>query len=379
LRSAEKQPQLAARNVGKRRKMRQNLEPQKLHVEVDGLGDIVNHVANAHHLVAIRHVFLPSWLSHWPWLDRHTLDERRLGFVTMAGKENLAERFEASRRRLKSVAYRMLGSHSEAEDAVQEAFLRVDRAGAGGIDNFEGWLTTIVARVCLDMLRGRTSRREVPVDGTVEMLPATGDPEHERLIADSIGAAMLIVLETLSPAERVAFVLHDIFNVSFDEIAPVVGRSPAAARQLASRGRRRVQGAPADPHADRMRQREVVSAFLAASQGGDFAALLTLLDPDVVLHADAAAIAGATAARPNPNVPTLVPETQGRDAVANVFRNRAKSARLALLDGVPGLVFAFPPGHQVRMIADIVVEDGRIVEISLIADADRVAAFGIEA
>ncbi len=296
----------------------------------------------------------------------------------MAGKENLAERFEASRGRLRSVAYRMLGSRPDAEDAVQEAFLRVDRAGAGSIDNFEGWFTTIVARVCLDMLRGRTSRREVPVDGNVEMLPAADDPEREKLIADSIGAAMLIVLETLTPAERVAFVLHDIFNVSFDEIAPVVGRSPAAARQLASRGRRRVQGAPSDPQANQARQREVVAAFLAASQAGDFAALLTLLDPDVVLHADAAAIAGAAAARPNPNVPTLVPETHGREAVADVFRNRAKSARLAVLDGVPGLVFAFPPSNQVRMIADIVIENGRIVEISLIADAGRVAAFAID-
>jgi RNA polymerase sigma-70 factor (ECF subfamily) len=296
----------------------------------------------------------------------------------MAGKENLADRFEASRGRLQSVAYRMLGSRTDAEDAVQEAFLRINRAGTGDVDNFDGWMTTVVARICLDMLRGRTSRREVPVDGHVEMLPATDDPEREKLIADSIGAAMLVVLETLTPAERVAFVLHDIFNVSFDEIAPVVGRSPAAARQLASRGRRRVQGAPSDPQADRARQREVVSAFLAASQAGDFAALLTLLDPDVVLHADASAVAGAAAARPNPNVPALVPETHGRDAVANVFRNRAKSARLALLDGAPGLVFAFPPSNQVRMVADIVVENGRIVEIGLIADPDRVAAFTLE-
>src|SRR5215468_9134621 len=208
----------------------------------------------------------------------------------MDEKDWLAERFEANRSHLRSVAYRMLGSQTEADDAVQETFLRVMRVGTNGVDNFAGWLTTIVARVCLDMLRGRKSRREVPVDSEVEALPATDNPEREKLIADSIGVAMLVVLETLTPAERVAFVLHDMFDVSFDEIAPVVGRSPAAARQLASRGRRRVQGATAELEADQARQREVVRALLAASQGGDFAALLAVLDPDVVLRADAVAV-----------------------------------------------------------------------------------------
>jgi RNA polymerase sigma-70 factor (ECF subfamily) len=292
----------------------------------------------------------------------------------MTEQETLAERFEANRRHLRSVAYRMLGSQTEADDAVQETFLRLMRTGTRGIDNFAGWLTTVVARVCLDMLRERKSRGEIPVDTEVESLPAADDLEREKLIADSVGVAMLVVLETLTPGERVAFVLHDMFNVSFDEIAPVVGRSPAAARQLASRGRRRVQGAPAKPEADRARQREVVSAFLAASQSGDFSALLAILDPDVVLRADAAAVEASV--RASQNVPALAPEIRGRDSVANIFRGRARAARLALVDGDPGLVFA--PGGQPRMVVDFVLEAGRIVEISLIADPERVAARNLE-
>jgi RNA polymerase sigma-70 factor (ECF subfamily) len=293
----------------------------------------------------------------------------------MPEKEILAERFEANRDRLRSVAYRMLGSRSEADDAVQEAYLRLMRAGAGGVDNFAGWLTTIVARVCLDMLRERKSRHEVPVGAEAETIPAPDDPEREKLIADSVGIAMLVVLETLTPAERVAFVLHDMFNVSFDEIAPVVGRSPAAARQLASRGRRRVQGAPATPEADRARQREVVGAFLAASQSGDFAALLAILDPEVVLRADAPAVQ-ASVAFAGPNVPVLAPEIRGRSAVAEIFRGRAKVAQLAAIDGEAGLVFA--PGGKPRTVVDIVVEDGRIVEISFVGDPVRVAARQLE-
>jgi len=293
----------------------------------------------------------------------------------MTEPEFLAQRFEASRGHLRSVAYRMLGSQSEADDAVQEAFLRLMRADAQGIDNFVGWLTTIVARVCLDMLRERRSRREVPVDTEVEALPAADNMERERLVADSVGVAMLVVLETLTPAERVAFVLHDMFNVSFDEIAPVIGRSPAAARQLASRGRRRVQGAPATPEADRARQREVVGAFLAASQNGDFSALLAVLDPDVVLRADAVAVQ-ATAALASRDITPLAPEIRGRDSVANIFRGRAKVAQLATMDGDTGLVFA--PGGQPRMLVDFVIENGRIVEISMIADAERIAARDLE-
>ena len=293
----------------------------------------------------------------------------------MTEKEILTERFEANRGHLRSVAYRMLGSQAEAEDAVQETFLRLMRAGTRGVDNFAGWLTTVVARVCLDMLRERKSRREVPVDTEVETLPAADNLERERLIADSIGVAMLVVLETLTPAERVAFVLHDMFNVSFDEIAPVVGRSPTAARQLASRGRRRVQGARSKPEADRARQREVVGAFLAASRGGDFSALLAILDPNVVLRADAAAVE-ASVGRASQNMPALAPEIRGRDSVANIFRGRAQTAQLALVDGDTGLVFA--PGGHPRVLVDFVIEKGQIVEISLIADAERIAALDVE-
>ena len=293
----------------------------------------------------------------------------------MSEQEILAERFEANRGHLKSVAYRMLGSKAEADDAVQEAYLRLMRAGSAGVDNFAGWLTTVVARVCLDMLRERKSRHEVPVDDEAETLPATDNPERERLIADSVGVAMLVVLETLTPAERVAFVLHDMFDVSFDEIAPVVGRSAMAARQLASRGRRRIQGAPTKPEADRARQREVVGAFLAASRAGDFSALLSILDPDVVLRADAAAVQ-ATAARLSPNVPALAPEIRGRDSVAEIVRGRAKAAQRASVDGYSGLVFA--PGGQPRMVVDFVLENDRIVEIGFIADAERISALNLE-
>src|SRR2546423_2956093 len=206
----------------------------------------------------------------------------------------LAERFEENRTHLRAVAYRMLGSLAEADDAVQEAWLRLSRSGSSGVENLGGWLTTVVARVSLDMLRSRESRREEPLDERGPE-PVIGreegpDPEHEALLGDSVGLALLVVLQTLAPAERVAFVLHDMFAVSFDEIAPIVGRSPAAARQLASRARRRVQGAATVPGADVTRQREVVDAFLAASRGGDFDSLLTLLAPDVVLRADHAAV-----------------------------------------------------------------------------------------
>lgn len=308
-------------------------------------------------------------MSHCRGPVRHTHDGRRHGNVTMTETEVLAERFEAHRSHLKAVAYRMLGARAEAEDAVQEAFVRLMRGGASGVDNLAGWLTTVVARICLDMLRERKSRREVPVDAEVEILPAADNPEGEKLIADAVGVAMLVVLETLTPAERVAFVLHDVFNISFDEIAPVVGRSPMAARQLASRGRRRIQGGSATPDADRVRQREVVRAFLAASQSGNFSALLAILDPDVVLRADAAAVEASVRA----NVPGIAREVVGRDSVANIFRGRARAAQLGLLDDDPALVFA--PGGQPRVVVDFVIENGRIVEISMIATPERIAAF----
>jgi RNA polymerase sigma factor (sigma-70 family) len=208
----------------------------------------------------------------------------------------LAERFEAHRSRLRAVAYRMLGSTSEADDAIQEAWLRVSRADCNGVENFAGWLTTIVSRVSLDMLRSRSSRREEPLDpaaeGTIDPHLDEGDPERDALMADSLGPALMIVLESLAPAERLTFVLHDPFGVPYDEIAPILGHSSAAARQLASRARRRVRGAELADDASHDCQREVVQAFLAASRNGDFAALLSLLDPDAVLRADSAGDGG---------------------------------------------------------------------------------------
>jgi len=274
--------------------------------------------------------------------------------------ELLAERFEQNRTRLRAVAYRMLGSSNGADDAVQDAWLRLSRSDSSGVENLAGWLTTVVARVCLDMLRSRAARHEEPWDphgpGTIE--PSSEiDPEHDALLGDSVGLALLVVLETLAPAERVAFVLHDMFAVPFDDIAPIVGRSPAAARQLASRARRRVQGASV-PDADLSRQREIVNAFLAAARGGDFDALLAVLDPDVVLRADPAAVqAGASS------------ELRGAAEVAGTFAGRARVARPALIDGAVGLVWA--PGGRPRVVFGLTITGGRIVEIDLIADPDR--------
>ena len=280
----------------------------------------------------------------------------------MGTHEGLAQRFEEHRGHLRAVAYRMLGSLSEADDAVQEAWLRLSRSETSGIKGLGGWLTTVVARVCLDMLRSRKSRREEPLGarlpGPIASREEGIDPEHEALLADSVGLALLVVLDTLAPAERVAFVLHDLFDVPFDEIAPVVGRSPAAARQLASRGRRRVQGAAPVADVDRRRQREVVNAFLAASRGGDFEALLALLDPDVVLRADAAAVqAGASK------------EVRGAAAVAKTFSGRARAAQPALINGAAGLVWA--PGGQPRVVFGFTIARGKIVQIDLVADPAR--------
>jgi RNA polymerase sigma factor (sigma-70 family) len=292
----------------------------------------------------------------------------------MDEKEILAQRFEANRRHLRAVAYRMLGSNSEADDAVQEAWLRVAGAEAGGVENLRGWLTTIVARICLDALRARKTRREEPIGVDAEAIVSSDDVERESLIADSIGLAMLLVLERLAPAERVAFVLHDMFDLPFEEIAPIVGRSPAATRQLASRARRRVQGEPATAEADRARQREAVGAFLAAARGNDFSPLLAVLDPNVVLRADAAAVA-ASLARVSSGAPALAPEIHGSQAVANTFKGRAQAAQLALIAGDVGLVFA--PGGRPAVVFEFVVENGRIVEISLIADAESIASLDL--
>jgi RNA polymerase sigma factor (sigma-70 family) len=274
----------------------------------------------------------------------------------------LAERFEAQRAHLRAVAYRMLGSASEADDAVQEAWLRLARADTSGVENLGGWLTTVVARVCLDMLRARSSRREEPLgdqwpDPTTSREDAA-DPEQQALLAEGVGLALLVVLETLTPAERVAFVLHDMFAVPFDQVAAIVGRSPAAAKMLASRARRRVQGTAPVPDPDVARQRAVVDAFLAAARGGDFDGLLALLDPEVVVRADRAAVlAGATA------------EVRGARAVAGTFSGRARVARPALVDGAPGAVWA--PGGRPRVVFTFKVEGGRIVEIDLLADPER--------
>jgi RNA polymerase sigma-70 factor (ECF subfamily) len=280
--------------------------------------------------------------------------------------EYLAGQFEANRTHLRAVAYRMLGSVSEADDAVQESWLRLNRSEAAEIENLGGWLTTVVARVCLDMLRSRKSRREEPLGPHVpEPLVSRADgvdPEHEALLADSVGLALFVVLETLDPAERLAFVLHDMFGVPFDEIAPVVERSPAAARQLASRARRRVRGATPDPDTDLEGQREVVDAFLTAAREGDFEALVELLDPDIVVRVDRGAL------------PTRAPrEIRGAQAVAELARRGAggaRFARVALVNGAAGLVVA-PGGRPVAVVGFTVVQ-GRIAEVDVLADPARV-------
>ncbi len=292
----------------------------------------------------------------------------------MDEQQGLAGQFEANRAHLRAVAYRMLGSRSEADDAVQEAWLRLSRSETSGVENLGGWLTTVVARVCLDMLRSRKSRREEPLDAhqpesIVDRADGV-DPEHDALLANSVGLALLVVLETLAPAERVAFVLHDMFDLPFDEIAPIVGRSPAAARQLASRGRRRVRGAGVAPDADRTRQRKIVDAFLAASRGGDFEALLAVLDPDVVLTADFAAVR-ASKSRQAQGAPPLAAEIRGARAVANTFLGRAAAARPALVDGSAGLVWA--PGGRPRAVFTFTTAGGKIVAIDLVADPERLS------
>jgi RNA polymerase sigma-70 factor (ECF subfamily) len=277
----------------------------------------------------------------------------------------LAGRFEASRAHLRAVAYRMLGSRSEADDAVQEAWLRLSRADTSEVQNLGGWLTTVVARICLDMLRSRKSRREDPLGPHVPE-PAV-DPEaleSEAQLADSVGAALLVVLETLTPAERLAFVLHDMFAVPFEEIAPIVDRTPAAARQLASRARRRVQGASPVPDGDLPRRRKVVEAFVAASRDGDFEGLLTVLDPEVVFRADAVAARMGSPA-----------ELRSAAAVANLFKGRAKAARAALVDGVPGVAVIF--GGHLRVVLNLTMTGERITGIEAMADPETLGELDV--
>jgi RNA polymerase sigma factor (sigma-70 family) len=273
----------------------------------------------------------------------------------------LVDRFEAHRAHLRAVAYRMLGSRGEADDAVQEAWLRLSRSDPHGIQNLGGWLTTVVARVALDMLRSRASRREEPagVDpaGPIESPTAGTNPEDEAVLADTVGAALLVVLDTLSPAERLAFVLHDMFAVPFDDIGTIVGRSSNAAKQLASRARQKVQGSSPVPDADPSRQRAVVDAFLAASRNGDFDGLVALLDPDVVLQADSAAVRMGSPE-----------EVRGAPAVAGIFSGRALAAQPALIDGAVGVVWAV--GGRPRVAWDFTIRHGKVVHIDMLAAPD---------
>jgi len=271
----------------------------------------------------------------------------------------LADRYETSRPRLRAMAYRMLGSLSDAEDAVQEAWIHAVGADAESVDNLEGWFTTIVARVCLDMLRSRKSRREEPLE--VEDAATGSGPEQEAVLADSVGLALLVVLDTMAPAERVAFVLHDTFGLPFDEIAAITGRTPAAARQLASRARRRIHGSPSVPEDRLVRQRRVAEAFIAAARGGDLSALLAVLDPDIVLNGDAQ------------SSPTGRPLTlRGAASVArgaSLAGSRAQDSRLILINGTPGIAWA-PHGHLALVLAFTIPGD-TITKIDIISDPDR--------
>jgi RNA polymerase sigma-70 factor (ECF subfamily) len=281
----------------------------------------------------------------------------------MSGNDVLAAQFEEHRHRLTAVAHRLLGSHAEAEDAVQEAWLRVSRAGSDEVADLGGWLTTVVARVALNQLRARANRREDPFDDAPPArLHATADPAEEAVLADSVGLALLVVLDQLAPAERLAFVLHDLFDVPFDEIAPIVDRSPAAARQLASRARRRVRGAELPEATER--RREVVAAFLDASRNGDFSALLELLHPEAVLRSDAVAARMGAAA-----------EVRGATGVARFLSGRARAARLVLVDGVPGAVWSLRGTPQV--VFAFTVEDGVVTAIDLLAAPEAVAALDL--
>ena len=280
--------------------------------------------------------------------------------MSFAGEHDwLAERFEANRPHLRAVALRMLGSPTEADDALQEAWIKVSRADTGGVENIAGWFTTVLARIALDMLRSRRARREEPLElaTTEQGTTAEINPEAEVILADSVGQALLIVLETLAPHERLAFVLHDMFDVPFDEIAAIVGRSPAAARQLASRARRRVRGATGGDDIERRLQ--VVGAFLAAARAGDFEGLLRLLAPDATISADSVAVALGSP-----------PLRRGAAAVARTFAGRAQTAEVALIDGLPGLIWA--PGGRPRVVWQFEISDGRVAQIVSIADRERI-------
>lgn len=284
----------------------------------------------------------------------------------MDGKKRLADTFEANRDHLRTVAYRMLGSLAEAEDAVQEAWIRFGNAHLPGIENPSAWLTTVVARICLDMLRARKSRREEPLEkGNARPARTAADPEQETLLAEAVGLALLVVLTRLDPAERIAFVLHDMFALPFEDIAPIVERSPQAARQLASRARRRVRGGD-PPAAELPKQRAVAEAFLAASRANDLGALIAVLDPEVAFRSDAAA---ARMGGPS--------EMRGADAVARLFAGRAQAARTALVDGALGLVVA--PRGRLLLVLKLSVVAGRIASLEAIADRAALAGMKLAA
>jgi RNA polymerase sigma-70 factor (ECF subfamily) len=286
----------------------------------------------------------------------------------------LAKRFDESRAHLRAVAYRMLGSTGEADDAVQEAWLKVSRSDTGGVENLGSWLTTVVARVCLDMLRSRRAHREQPLGAAADTVPAGSTPETDVAFADAIGPALLVVLDMLAPQERIAFVLHDMFDLPFEDIAPIVDRTPAAARQLASRARRRVRGTAA-PVTDVALNRQLVSAFLAASRDGDFDRLLAVLSPDAVLRADATSVRVAAAYQERGG-PILAPEMRGAAEVATAFRGRATAALPALIDGEPGAVWAVR--GQVRSAFVFTIAGGQITGIDLVMDEEHLAALDIE-
>ncbi len=284
----------------------------------------------------------------------------------MNDRDWLAQKFEEKRRHLRAVGYRMLGSLSEAEDAVQEAWLRLNRSDVGTIENLDGWLTTVVARVCLDMLRSRKSRREEPlISHMPDPIVSPGDnPENQALLANSVGLALLVVLETLAPVERLAFVLHDMFAMPFDEIAPIVGRSPTATRQLASRARRRVRGATSAADSDVSRQREAVNAFVAASRSGDFDALLAVLDPDIVVRIDGGAkTSGAS---------RLLRGAHAVAAQAVTVSRLVLTIQPVLVNGAAGIV-SWLPGGRLFSVMGFAVTRGRIIEIDVLTDPVRLA------
>jgi RNA polymerase sigma factor (sigma-70 family) len=292
----------------------------------------------------------------------------------MATGEGLTDQFEEHRAHLRTVAYRMLGSASEAEDAVQETWIRLGRTDVSDVANLRGWLTTVIARVCLDMLRARTSRREDPLDVHLpDPIVTRGEwePESEAMRADSVGLALLIVLDTLEPAERLAFVLHDVFGMTFDEIAPIVDRSPVAARQLASRARRRVQSTAPSSDRDLRQQRRIVDAFLAAQREGNFEELVALLDPDIVLRADGGALASASRV------------VRGAQAVAGQaeafsFSKLGLSIQIVLVNGNVGLLARRPDGRLLSVIG-FTIASGRIAEMNILADPDRLRSLDLSA